>query len=161
MLVRNSLPRGWWGAGTGCAEKLWIPHPRRCSRPGWMGPWAVWSSGRQPCLRQRNHRMAWVEKDHNDHRVSTPLLCAGLPTTRPGCPTSWAVYHISIYNIHLFFKETFPCHTWQPWSFISNLNFILASNLFDNDNYVLLNFCWRTNNCFLSLIILPSVISLP
>jgi len=30
--------------------------------------------------------MAWVEKDHNDHRVSTPLLCAGLPTTRPGCP---------------------------------------------------------------------------
>jgi len=22
------------------------------------------------------HRMAWVEKDHNDHPVSTPLLCA-------------------------------------------------------------------------------------
>ena len=30
--------------------------------------------------------MAWVEKDHNDHPVSTPLLCAGSPTTRPGCP---------------------------------------------------------------------------
>ena len=29
--------------------------------------------------------MAWVEKDHNDHLVSTPLLCAGLPTNRPGC----------------------------------------------------------------------------
>ena len=27
--------------------------------------------------------MAWVEKDH---RVSTPLLWAGSPTTRPGCP---------------------------------------------------------------------------
>ena len=27
--------------------------------------------------------MAWVEKDHNDHRVSTSLLHAGLPTTRP------------------------------------------------------------------------------
>jgi len=27
------------------------------------------------------HRMAWVEKDHNDHLVSTPLLCAGSPTT--------------------------------------------------------------------------------
>ena len=26
--------------------------------------------------------MAWVEKDHNDHLVSTPLLCAGSPTTR-------------------------------------------------------------------------------
>jgi len=30
--------------------------------------------------------MAWVEKNHNDHRVSTPLPWAGLPTTRPGCP---------------------------------------------------------------------------
>ena len=27
--------------------------------------------------------MAWVEKDHNDPPVSTPMLCAGLPTTRP------------------------------------------------------------------------------
>uniref|UniRef100_A0A8C9FUB9 Uncharacterized protein n=1 Tax=Pavo cristatus TaxID=9049 RepID=A0A8C9FUB9_PAVCR len=26
--------------------------------------------------------MAWVEKDYNDHLVSTPLLCAGLPTTQ-------------------------------------------------------------------------------
>jgi len=32
------------------------------------------------------HRMAWIEKDLEDHLVSTPLLCAGLPTTRPGCP---------------------------------------------------------------------------
>ena len=28
--------------------------------------------------------MAWVENDHND-RISTPLLCAGSPPTRPGC----------------------------------------------------------------------------
>jgi len=34
----------------------------------------------------QTHRMAWVEKDHNDHLVSTPLLCAGSPTTRAGCP---------------------------------------------------------------------------
>ena len=33
-----------------------------------------------------NHRTTWVEKDLSDHLVSTPLLCAGLPTTRPGCP---------------------------------------------------------------------------
>ena len=32
------------------------------------------------------HRTAWVEKDLKDHLVSTPLLCAGSPTTRPGCP---------------------------------------------------------------------------
>jgi len=30
--------------------------------------------------------MAWVKKDHNDHWVSTPLPCTGLPTSRPGCP---------------------------------------------------------------------------
>ena len=30
--------------------------------------------------------MAWVEKDHHDHLASTPLLCAGLPATIPGCP---------------------------------------------------------------------------
>ena len=32
--------------------------------------------------------MVWVEKDYNDHLVSTPLLHAGSPTTRPGCPES-------------------------------------------------------------------------
>jgi len=30
--------------------------------------------------------MAWVEKDHNDHLVSTPLLCAGSPTISPAWP---------------------------------------------------------------------------
>ena len=29
----------WRGAGTGCPERLWMPRPWRCSRPGWMGPW--------------------------------------------------------------------------------------------------------------------------
>jgi len=33
-----------------------------------------------------NHRMAWVDKDHNDHLVSSPLLHTGSPTSRPGCP---------------------------------------------------------------------------
>ena len=46
----------------------------------------------------QNHRMAWVEKEHNDHRVSTPLLCAGSPTTSPGCPEphpAWMSSHCS------------------------------------------------------------------
>jgi len=30
--------------------------------------------------------MTLVEKDHSDHVVSNPLLCAGSPTTRQGCP---------------------------------------------------------------------------
>ena len=37
-------------------------------------------------IESQNHRMAWVEKDHSDHPVSAPLLCAASPTTRPGCP---------------------------------------------------------------------------
>ena len=32
-----------------CPEKLWMPPHRKCSRPGWRGLWATWSSGRCPC----------------------------------------------------------------------------------------------------------------
>jgi len=50
------LLREWWGAATGCQGRLWIPHSWRYLRPGWMGPWAIWSntwsSGWQPCLQQ-------------------------------------------------------------------------------------------------------------
>ena len=41
--------------------------------------------------------MAWVEKDHSDHQVSTPLLCAGSPTTnQPGleCLQGWGIYSL-------------------------------------------------------------------
>ena len=48
--------RGKWGAGTGCPERLWMPCPWRCSRPGWMRPLAAWSGirygGWWPCLWQ-------------------------------------------------------------------------------------------------------------
>jgi len=40
-------------------------------------------------IESQNHRMALVEKDHNDHLVSTPLLCAGSPAMRPGCPEEY------------------------------------------------------------------------
>jgi len=50
IIGRNSSPRGWWGPGPGCLEKLWVLHPWRCSRPGWMGSWATWSSGWCLCL---------------------------------------------------------------------------------------------------------------
>ena len=49
----SSLQGEWWGAGTGCPERLWMPCPWRCSRPSWMGPWATWSSkwaSWWPCL---------------------------------------------------------------------------------------------------------------
>ena len=47
--------------------------------------------------RSHSYRMVWVEKDDNDHLVSPPLLCAGSPTTRPGCPEPkppWATCNI-------------------------------------------------------------------
>jgi len=53
----------------------------------------------------KNHRMAWVEKVLKDHLVSTPLLCAGSPTTRsraaqshiqPGleCLQGWGIHNL-------------------------------------------------------------------
>ena len=40
--------------GDDCPERLWVPRPWRCSRPGWMGPWAAWAGikcgGWWPCL---------------------------------------------------------------------------------------------------------------
>ena len=49
MLGRNSAPWGWWGPGPGCPEKLWLPPPWQCSRPGWMELWATRAGGRCPC----------------------------------------------------------------------------------------------------------------
>ena len=47
-----------------------------------------------------NHRTAWIEKNSNAHLVSTPLLCAGSPTTRPGCPEPHPVLKVEL-NIDL------------------------------------------------------------
>jgi len=32
-----------------CPRRLWMPHPWRHSRPGWMWLWAAWSGGWRPC----------------------------------------------------------------------------------------------------------------
>ena len=51
--------------------------------------------------------MAWVEKDRNGHRVSTPLLCAGLPTTSPG---------LILFSSKGLFRETNPISFFpSPW----------------------------------------------
>ena len=43
---------GWWNTGTGCPERWLMPHPWKCSRPGWSRLWATWSSWRCPCSLQ-------------------------------------------------------------------------------------------------------------
>ena len=46
--VDNAKASFAWFGNTSCLEELWVPHPWRCSWPGWMGPWAAWSGGWQP-----------------------------------------------------------------------------------------------------------------
>jgi len=50
-------------------ERLWMPHPWRCSRPGWMGPWAAWAGmkwgGWWPCLQQRGWSFVILEVPSN------------------------------------------------------------------------------------------------
>ena len=53
-ILRGSFsPRGWWHTGTSCPRRLWVPHPWRHSRPGWMWLWAAWSGGWLPCIYSR------------------------------------------------------------------------------------------------------------
>ena len=52
ILGRSFSHRGCWHTGTSCPSRLWLPHPWRPSRPGWMWLWAAWSSGWQPCTSQ-------------------------------------------------------------------------------------------------------------
>ena len=46
ILWRSFSHRRWWHTGT---RRLWMPHPWRHSRPGWMWLWAAWAAGWQPC----------------------------------------------------------------------------------------------------------------
>ena len=86
--------------------------------------------------------MIWVKKDHNDHRVSTPLLCSGSPTTRPGCPEphpacAWmspgmgihnflgqpvqCVTTLCVKNVLLISNLNLPCLSLKPFSLILSL----------------------------------------
>ena len=49
ILERSFSHRGWWRTGTDFPRRLWMPHPWRHSRPGWMWFWAAWFSGWRPC----------------------------------------------------------------------------------------------------------------
>ena len=46
--------------------------------------------------------LSWVEKDHSGHLIST-LLCAGLPTTRPGCPEPHPAWIFPTYFLQFLF----------------------------------------------------------
>uniref|UniRef100_A0A8C3E2G2 Uncharacterized protein n=1 Tax=Corvus moneduloides TaxID=1196302 RepID=A0A8C3E2G2_CORMO len=56
--ARGQGEMGYWeevlpcrvvGTNRGFPEKLWLPHPWKCQRPGWTGLGATWSNGKCPC----------------------------------------------------------------------------------------------------------------
>ena len=58
-----------------------MPHPWRCSRPDWMGPWAAWSSvkcgGWWPCLWREGWRFMILEVPSNPgHSVILWYMCS-------------------------------------------------------------------------------------
>jgi len=63
------LLRERWGAGTGCPERLWMPHLWRCSKQSWMEPWGTWPStwfsGGQSCLWQVGWNVMILELSSN------------------------------------------------------------------------------------------------
>ena len=80
-ILEGSLPHFWHvhqpvAAGASAhsyvCTALWMPHPWRCSRPGWTGPWAIrsstWPSGWQPCLQQGCWNMMILEVPSNASR---------------------------------------------------------------------------------------------
>lgn len=44
------------------------------------------------CCDDKNHRMAWVGRDFNNHPVLTPLLWAGLPAATSDCVEAAVIY---------------------------------------------------------------------
>jgi len=84
----------WWGAGTGCPERLWMLHPWRCSRPGWMRPWATWSSTRSggwwPCLWQGDWNLL-ILGDPSNQSHSMILWYGPLCDTRKSKSQLWGL----------------------------------------------------------------------
>jgi len=69
--------------------------------------------------------MSSVEKDHSDHRVSAPLLCAGSPTLAASSHIQPGLECLQGWGIHSLLWQT--CSSVPPLSVWKN--FLLISNL--------------------------------
>ena len=104
------LQREWRGAGTGFPERLWMPHPWKCSRPGWMRLWAARSGSWWPCLWQGgwNLTILGVSSNPSHSNFVMQASCSQLPPPE----ASWellllplrSLWYLLVQNV--FLRET-------------------------------------------------------
>lgn len=78
---RNFLLWGWGGTGTGCLEKLWMPHCWKCSRSGWMELWATWCNRYPFPWHQGWTGWSWKVLFNPNHSIFLWFLCLRLSST--------------------------------------------------------------------------------
>ena len=64
-------------------EKLWLSQPWKCSRPGWMGLGAKWSSGICPECGESWKKMSFKVPSNPTHPVSPWKETLGFPEALP------------------------------------------------------------------------------
>ena len=79
-----------------------------------------------------NHRMAWVEKDHNDHPVSTPCYVQGHQPPnqaaqshiQPGleCLQGWGIHNLPGQMCEDFVQGYNRVHWAKPWRRVTTSN---------------------------------------
>lgn len=103
MFWVNSVLRGWWGTGSGCLEKLWIPGSIQ-GKMGW-GLWAASSSGR--CL------LPWQRVGTSWSLRPKPFYYSVIPYIAPAHLITSFVKSIIKSVCSYLFSQRFLC-----WSFI-------------------------------------------
>jgi len=130
ILGRCFSHRGWWSTGTGCPRRLWMPHPWRHSRPGWMWLWAAWSAGWRPCTWQGGWNSMIIvvlfnpghSKEKKWHSIDAVQRCRSSEMAPTGFLVTFKTLLISV----LWF-----CKAVLPILFTSHIS---PSQLFQNTN---------------------------
>jgi len=115
----------------------------------WMG-WC-WKMGEEKFsfISRGNHRMAWVEKDHNDHLVPTPCYVQGRQPAdqaaqshiQPGleCLQGWGIHSLLgqpvqcittlwVKNFLLISNLNLPCLSLKPFPLVLSLSTLVNSH---------------------------------
>lgn len=89
-----------------CPEKLWMRHPQKCSKPGWIRLWPTWSSERCPChgrgIRTRWSLRSFQPKPFYDSVVSVYWLLWNHKYFLPKTDSHWRLLRTPV---HTSFKH--------------------------------------------------------